>query len=80
MTLTWQWIGYHNMYLQDHLMSVLSEEPEEEAVGIYQVSPVVVEVEAEEEVYLDMDDVNEEDLDMDEVKEEDLDMDELEVE
>ena len=68
------------MYLPDHLTLILSEEPEEEEVGIYQVSPAVEDVAAEEEVDLDMDEVKEEDLDMDEVKEEDLDIDEVEVE
>ena len=52
------------MYIQDHLMLILSEEPEEEEVGISQVSLVVEEVATEEDVYLDMDKVKEEDLDM----------------
>ena len=80
MTLTWQWIGYHNMYLQYHLMVISSEEPEEKKVGISQMSPVLEQVVAEEKVYLGMDKVKEEDLDMDKVKEEDLDRDEVEVE
>ena len=58
-----QCIGYHNIYLQYHLMLISSEEP-----GMSQVSPVVVEVAAEEEVDLDMDDVKEEDLNMDKVE------------
>ena len=68
------------MYLQDELMLISSEEPEEEEVGISQVSPVVEEVVAEEEVDFDMDKVKEEYLDMDKVNEKDLDMDEVEVE
>ena len=44
MSLTWQCIGYCNMYLKDHLMFILSEEPEEKEVGIYPVSSVVKEV------------------------------------
>ena len=32
------------MYLQDHLILILSEEPKEEEIGIFQVSPVVEEV------------------------------------
>ena len=68
------------MYLQDELMLIPSEETEEEKVGISQVSPVVEEVVAEEEVDFDMDKVKEEYLDMDKVNEEDLDMDEVEVE
>ena len=62
------------MYLQDHLMLISSEEPEEEEVGRSQVSPVVEKVAEEEELDLDMDEVKEENLDMDEVKEESLDM------
>ena len=59
------------MYLQYHIMLISSEETEEEEVGIYQVSPVVEDVVedvvAEEELYLDMDELKEEDLDMYEV-------------
>ena len=82
MTLTWQWIGYPNIYLQGHLIPISPEEPAEEEVGISQVSPVVGEEEAaeEEEVDLYMDEVKEEYLDMDKVKEVDLDMDEVELE
>ena len=80
MTLTWQWIGYPNIYLQGHLIPISPEEPAEEEVGISQVSPVVGEVVEEEEVDLYMDEVKEEYLDMDKVKEVDLDMDEVELE
>ena len=56
------------MYLQDHLILISSEEPKEEEVGISQVSPVVKDVVAEEEVYFYMDKVKEEYLDMSEVE------------
>ena len=56
------------MYLQDNLMLILSEETEEEEVGISQVSLVVEEVAAEEEVNLDMKELEEIDLDMEKVK------------
>ena len=46
------------MYLQYHLMSISYEEPKEEEVGISQVSPLVGEVAAKEEMDLDMDEVN----------------------
>ena len=52
MSLTWQCIGYCNMYLKDHLMLISSEEPEEEEVGMSQVSSVAEEVALEEEVDL----------------------------
>ena len=55
------------MYLKDHLMLISSEEPEEEEVGMSQVSSVTEEVALEEEVDLK---VKWEDLDMDEVEEE----------
>ena len=55
------------MYLKDHLMLISSEEPEEEEVGMSQVSSVAEEVALEEEVDLK---VKQEDLDMDEVEEE----------
>ena len=45
------------MYLQDHLMYIFSEEPKEEEVGMSQMSPVMEEVAAEEDVDLDMDEV-----------------------
>ena len=56
------------MYLQDHLMFISSEEPKKEEVGISQVSSVVEEVVAEEEVDLGMDKVKKEYLDMDKVE------------
>ena len=62
------WIGYQNMYPQYDQMLILSEEPEEEEVGISQVSPVVEYVAEEEEVDFDLDEVKEEDLDMDKVE------------
>ena len=68
------------MYLQDHLILISSEGPKEEELVISQVSPVVEEVEVEQDVDLDMDEVTEEDLDRYEVKEEYLDMDEVEAE
>ena len=68
MTLTCQWIGDQNMYLQYHIMLISSEEPKEEDVGISQVSPVMEEVAIEEEVYLDIGEVEEVALDMDKVK------------
>ena len=40
------------MYLKDHLMLISSEEPEEEEVGMSQVSSVAEEVALEEEVDL----------------------------
>ena len=40
------------MYLKDHLMLISSEEPEEEEVGMSQVSSVTEEVALEEEVDL----------------------------
>ena len=45
-----------------------SEEPEEEEVGMSQVSQVVEEVTSEEEIDLDMEQVNEEDLDTYEIE------------
>ena len=59
------------MYLQDHLILISLEEIEEEEVGMSQVSTLVEEVAADEEVDLDMDAVKEEDLDMDKVEAED---------
>ena len=56
------------MYLQDQLMFISSEEPQEEEVGISQASPVTEEVVSKEEVDLDMDNLKEEDLDMEEVE------------
>ena len=56
------------MYLQYHIMLISSEEPKEEDVGISQVSPVMEEVDIEEEVYLDIGEVEEVALDMDKVK------------
>ena len=53
------------MYLQDNLMLILSEEPEEEEVGISQVSLVVEEVTDEKDIYLEAGE--EVDLDMDKV-------------